>query len=119
MPRARHQWSIAKGLEHTDIMRLKRSAHTVPAPRVANTTAGKQPAPAAAAAATAGAVIDREPLISRTTGGLCFDFDSRDYRMYLAGACVGEGGWWGRKLLFRKLGHAGIATCTAHQGMPA
>lgn len=59
------QWSIKKGLEHTDLMRLKRISHN-------NTSGG-------------GAKGKNEAFISRRSSGMCLDFSPRDSSMYIAG----------------------------------
>lgn len=134
-------WTIAKGLEHSTLITLKRmprrcvaalckvwawllteerapdsrlptaphaplrlpptcrstSAATAAAAAAGTTSSssGAQGLPAgsgAKAAATvaalrgAGVVADRDALISRSTGGMSFDFSARDSRIYLAGA---------------------------------
>eukprot|EP00873_Tetraselmis_striata_P018619 jgi/Tetstr1/438883/TSEL_027391.t2 len=62
-------WSITKGLEFSDLMKLKR---VVP----------KQAAPTQGAAA---ANMNTEAFISRRASGMSFDFSSRDPRIYIAG----------------------------------
>ncbi|CAD7695601.1 unnamed protein product, partial [Ostreobium quekettii] len=70
------QWSIAKGLEYADVMKLKRVARRAPSgPRSKN-----------AAARSANQV----PFISRLTSGMSFDFSPADTRIYIAGT---EDGW--------------------------
>jgi hypothetical protein len=94
-------WTIAKGLEHSTLITLKRASRRL-------TSAGGGSSAAAAAAAGANAVGlpagsgakaaatvaalrngvsggDRDALISRNTGGMSFDFSSTDSRIYLAG----------------------------------
>jgi hypothetical protein len=104
------QWSTAKGLEHTDLMRLKRPARAAPATaavaaagRAASASAGAAgtgaeagpgKVPAATAAATAAgskgraaaAAGEQDALVSRHSGGMSLDFSARDHRIYLAGA---------------------------------
>ncbi|KAG2499039.1 hypothetical protein HYH03_003224 [Edaphochlamys debaryana] len=76
------QWSIAKGLEFSDLMKLK---------RMARRGAG---APAAAGAGrdgkAAAAPEQQDAFISRLTSGMAFDFSSRDERIYVAAT---EDGW--------------------------
>lgn len=72
------QWSINKGLDCTDIMKLKR----VP----------RRNAPLGAVAATLapGATPpDHDPFISRLTSGMSFDFNKQDTRIFLAGESCG------------------------------
>lgn len=79
------QWSIAKGLEFVDLMKLKRiprkpmegPASAASNGATANGTAGKS------AAAAAG---EHDAFISRLTSGMSFDFSGRDERIYIAGA---------------------------------
>lgn len=93
------QWSIAKGLEFSDLMKLKRMA------RRANPAGPATSAAAAAAAAAAGkdgkggtsaaraATLvpeQQDAFISRLTSGMAFDFSSRDERIYVAAT---EDGW--------------------------
>ncbi|EFJ40856.1 hypothetical protein VOLCADRAFT_77807 [Volvox carteri f. nagariensis] len=82
------QWSIAKGLEFSDLMKLK---------RMARRGAGGPPSTSAAAAAkdggakAAAAVPEQQDaFISRLTSGMAFDFSSRDERIYVAAT---EDGW--------------------------
>ncbi|XP_067677855.1 dynein axonemal intermediate chain 4-like isoform X2 [Haliotis asinina] len=63
------QWSIRKGFESYDLMRLKR----VPT-RIGGKTREKK----------------GEAFISRQAGGLCFDFHARDTNIYLAGTEEGH-----------------------------
>lgn len=62
------QWSISKGLEHTDLMRLKRVASRAKGGGDKGGAGGKQ-----------------EAFISRRSSGMTFDFSSRDASVYLAG----------------------------------
>lgn len=96
-------WTIAKGLEHSTLITLKRVPHrtTSAGPTGSSAAAaGGAAAPAglpagsgakaAAAAATVAALrngvgADRDALISRDTGGMSFDFSTVDSRIYLAG----------------------------------
>ncbi|DBA79036.1 TPA: hypothetical protein ACH3X1_008899 [Trebouxia sp. C0004] len=64
------QWATTKGLEHTDLIKLKR-------------TVSKQKVSPAAAAAMRN--IKGEAFISRRSSGMSFDFSHRDERMYIAG----------------------------------
>jgi WD40 repeat protein len=83
------QWSIAKGLEFSDLMKLK---------RMARRGAGGPPTTSAAATAkdgggakAAAAVPEQQDaFISRLTSGMAFDFSSRDERIYVAAT---EDGW--------------------------
>ncbi|GIL70976.1 hypothetical protein Vretimale_4066 [Volvox reticuliferus] len=81
------QWSIAKGLEFSDLMKLK---------RMARRGAGGPPSTSAAAAkengAKAAAAVpeQQDAFISRLTSGMAFDFSSRDERIYVAAT---EDGW--------------------------
>ncbi|KAG2453598.1 hypothetical protein HYH02_001816 [Chlamydomonas schloesseri] len=79
------QWSIAKGLEFSDLMKLK---------RMARRGAGGPPTTSAAAAkegSKAAAVPEQQDaFISRLTSGMAFDFSSRDERIYVAAT---EDGW--------------------------
>ncbi|XP_048255651.1 dynein axonemal intermediate chain 4-like isoform X2 [Haliotis rufescens] len=63
------QWSIRKGFENYDLMRLKRVTT-----RIGGKTREKK----------------GEAFISRQAGGLCFDFHSRDTNIYLAGTEEGH-----------------------------
>ena len=56
------QWSIKKGLEHNDLMRLKRISHSG--------TKGNS---------------KNEAFISRRSSGMCLDFSHKDSSMYIAG----------------------------------
>jgi hypothetical protein len=94
------QWGTAKGLEHSDLMRLKRLARTAPAAAAAAAplaagAASAGPGAGKAAAAGAGkgraaAAGEHDALVSRHSGGMSFDFSARDHRIYLAGT---EDGW--------------------------
>jgi len=99
------QWSIAKGLEFTDLMKLRRvprkggpaggagpaSAHAATSALDGKASLGKGTAKAAGGAGSAAAVGgDGDAFISRLTSGLCFDFSARDERIYIAGT---EDGW--------------------------
>ncbi|XP_071117198.1 dynein axonemal intermediate chain 4-like [Haliotis cracherodii] len=63
------QWSIRKGFENYDLMRLKRVTT-----RIGGKTREKK----------------GEAFISRQAGGLCFDFHSRETNIYLAGTEEGH-----------------------------
>ncbi|WIA16426.1 hypothetical protein OEZ85_013115 [Tetradesmus obliquus] len=99
-------WTIAKGLEHSTLITLKRtSKRLTSAGGSSSAAAGVAAAAAGAAAAAVGlpagsgakaaatvaalrhgvAGGDRDALISRNTGGMSFDFSSTDSRIYLAG----------------------------------
>lgn len=54
------QWSIAKGLEHIELMNLKQSSNGAAAPK-------------------------KEAIVSRRAPGMCFDFSPRDPAVYLVG----------------------------------
>ncbi|KAK9844200.1 hypothetical protein WJX81_007836 [Elliptochloris bilobata] len=69
------QWATSKGLEPTDLMRLKR---VPPAPPTLS--GGKPLGPSGGGGAAA-----PEPFISRHAGGMCFDFSGLDGRAYLVG----------------------------------
>ncbi len=129
------QWSTAKGLEHTDLMKLKRLARQAPAAGSAavtgklagsgtvasglGTKAGKS-----AAAAAAG---EQDALVSRHSGGMSFDFSSRDHRIYLAGAlalldlgCCGPRPGGGGRALASSMQHLDISVReTTIQHVPA
>ena len=67
------RWKIAKGLEHNDLMKLKRMPRRdVPmsSQRIANIARN----------------LKQEAFISRLTAGTAFDFSCHDERIYLAGA---------------------------------
>ncbi|DBA92976.1 TPA: hypothetical protein ACH3X2_003322 [Trebouxia sp. C0005] len=64
------QWATTKALEHTDLIKLKR-------------TVSKQKVSPAAAAAMRN--VKGEAFISRRSSGMSFDFSHRDERMYIAG----------------------------------
>ncbi len=97
------QWSIAKGLEFSDLMALKR----VPRKATAGTngaagaaTGAQQGANASKGGAANGANAGKggpasvggegDAFISRLTSGMSFDFSARDQRIYIAGT---EDGW--------------------------
>lgn len=54
------QWSIAKGLEHIELMNLKQSVNGSAAPK-------------------------KEAIVSRRAPGMCFDFSPHDHAVYLVG----------------------------------
>lgn len=99
-------WTIAKGLEHSTLITLKRVPHRMASAGPAGSSSSSSAsgpavlpagsgARAAAAAATVAALrngtgADRDALISRNTGGMSFDFSSVDSRIYLAGGWVGS-----------------------------
>lgn len=62
------QWSIRKGFESSDLMKLKRIPSKIASNRIKKT----------------------EAFISRFSGGLCFDFSSKDSNIYLAGTEEGH-----------------------------
>ncbi|XP_013413827.1 WD repeat-containing protein 78-like [Lingula anatina] len=66
------QWSIRKGFECTDLMRLKRMASK------------------AALVGLRGKEKKADSLITRTSGGACFDFNAKDTNIYLAGTEEGH-----------------------------
>ena len=70
------QWSITKGLEHTDLMKLKRVAG-----RARTSAAGDR----SAAGGRGHGYNKQEAFISRRSSGMTFDFSSRDPSVYLAG----------------------------------
>jgi diaminopimelate epimerase len=97
-------WTIAKGLEHSTLITLKRASKRLTSAGGSSTSAAAAAAAAAGAnavglpagsgakAAATVAVLrngvsgrDRDALISRNTGGMSFDFSSTDSRIYLAG----------------------------------
>lgn len=98
-------WTIAKGLEHSTLITLKRTSKRLTSAGGSSSAAAGVAAGAAAAAvglpagsgAKAAATVaalrhgvaggDRDALISRNTGGMSFDFSSTDSRIYLAGGC--------------------------------
>lgn len=86
------QWSIAKGLEFSDLMKLKRMARrgTGAATSAAAAAATGKAGGAAAAAAGGGASEQQDAFISRLTSGMAFDFSARDERIYVAAT---EDGW--------------------------
>ncbi|QDZ18330.1 WD repeat domain-containing protein [Chloropicon primus] len=67
------QWSIKKGLEHIDLMKLKRIQSNSN-----NKPAGKSSKP------------KNEAFISRRSSGMCFDFSPRDSSVYVAGTEEGN-----------------------------
>jgi len=87
------QWSIAKGLEFADLMKLKRVPRKqqpgVPSVQ-ATGSANKAATGSAAAAAALGGASEHDAFISRLTSGMSFDFSTRDERIYIAGT---EDGW--------------------------
>ena len=67
------RWKITKGLEHTDLMKLKhvpRRNTVYTSPRMANLAR----------------TLKQEPFISRLTAGTAFAFAAQDDRIYVAGA---------------------------------
>ncbi|KAF6261369.1 hypothetical protein COO60DRAFT_1625359 [Scenedesmus sp. NREL 46B-D3] len=98
-------WTIAKGLEHTTLITLKRASKRLTSAGGSGAAAGVAAAAAAAgggavglpagsgakAAATVAALRSgvacggRDALISRNTGGMSFDFSGTDSRIFLAG----------------------------------
>ncbi|KAF5827261.1 WD40-repeat-containing domain protein [Dunaliella salina] len=111
------QWSIAKGLEYTDLMKLKRvprkntgalpSILTGPPSSTLNNTGGSGGPNSGAGGATSGTggkagakqsnpgaqkggSDGGEAFISRLTSGMSFDFSARDERVYIVGT---EDGW--------------------------
>eukprot|EP00899_Mesostigma_viride_P012208 jgi/Mesvir1/20989/Mv08051-RA.2 len=79
------QWSIKKGLEFTDLMKLKRVVRSRkqvrrPPPAAAGANGAAPAVPPAVAANT-----KTEAFISRRSSGMCFDFSRSDASMYLAG----------------------------------
>ncbi|KAJ3257625.1 WD repeat-containing protein 78 [Boothiomyces macroporosus] len=66
------QWMIRKGLEFTDLMVLKRMTKQ-------KTTAIKS-----------GATMNNNSFIARQTGGLCFDFNTKDSNIYIVGTEDGQ-----------------------------
>ena len=90
------QWSISKGLESSDLMKLKRvnkkqmpislgagntsngSALTATGRSVANLNSNE-------ASKGAHGPLDQDPFISRISSGFSFDFSSKDHRVYIAG----------------------------------
>ncbi|GMH39829.1 hypothetical protein BSKO_07733 [Bryopsis sp. KO-2023] len=70
------QWSITKGLEYTDLMKLKRVAR-----KATNNPKAKN---------AAASNVNQVPFISRLTSGMSFDFSHIDPRIYIAGT---EDGW--------------------------
>jgi hypothetical protein len=95
-------WTIAKGLEHSTLITLKRTSKrltsadgsSAAAAAAAAAAVGLPAGSGAKAAATVAALRngvsggDRDALISRNTGGMSFDFSSTDSRIYLAGGWV-------------------------------
>jgi hypothetical protein len=103
-------WTVAKGLEHSTLMTLKRVPHRLVASAGGGRASHGAPLSAGAAAAAAAVAAtstvpagsgakaaatvaalrgdgsgSRGAVISRNTGGMSFDFSSLDRRMYLAG----------------------------------
>jgi len=76
------RWKITKGLEHADLMRLKRTARRAAVPLTA-----KQ--------ASLARNLKQEAFISRLTAGTSFDFSPHDERVYLAATEVRAAGWGG------------------------
>jgi WD40 repeat protein len=95
------QWSIAKGLECNDLMKLKRVQRR-PAPAPIGGGAGGGGGGAAPTSGTGkhgaggggggagGVAVEHDAFISRLTSGMSFDFSGRDERIYIAGT---EDGW--------------------------
>jgi len=88
------QWSTVKGLEHTDIMVLKKATQPQPAGTAAGgsggaalgtTTSGKEGGGAGGAAAAAAAVAKSAPdaFISRRASGMSIDFSHVDPTVYI------------------------------------
>eukprot|EP00798_Chlamydomonas_sp_ICE-L_P023736 gene23736-9292_t len=97
------QWSIAKGLEFADLMKLKRVPRkptviqTMSKPNATQDGTGKKTDKKATGThgekGVAGAAPggnDHDAFISRLTSGMSFDFSARDERIYIAGT---EDGW--------------------------
>eukprot|EP00898_Chlorokybus_atmophyticus_P006622 jgi/Chlat1/6961/Chrsp52S06647 len=77
-------WSLKKGLECSDLMKLKRvGARTAARPAVA-------PAPGAAGAPAPRVMHKSEAFISRKASGMCFHFSRTDPSIYLAGTEEGN-----------------------------
>lgn len=99
-------WTVAKGLEHTTLITLKRVPHRLVASAgggrvnsagVLSATAAAAGTVSAGSGAKAAATVaalrgdsagSRGAVISRNTGGMSFDFSSTDRRMYLAGGSI-------------------------------
>ncbi len=85
------QWSIAKGLEYSDLMALKRVPRKATAAAAPLATAAAATAGGAANAAKGGKggvgaeVRETDAFISRLTSGMSFDFSAKDQRIYIAG----------------------------------
>ena len=97
------QWSISKGLESNDLMKLKRvNKKQTPISLGANASSGNTTGgmgntlTATGRSATnsnsnqnveskAVAPVDQDPFISRISSGFSFDFSSKDHRVYIAG----------------------------------
>ncbi|GAX75644.1 hypothetical protein CEUSTIGMA_g3088.t1 [Chlamydomonas eustigma] len=80
------QWSIAKGLEFVDLMKLKRVPRRNQGGEGVSAAAVSSGGKAVATAAAA----DHDAFISRLTSGMTFDFSARDEQIYIAGT---EDGW--------------------------
>lgn len=99
------QWSITKGLEHTPLIKLKRIPRHAPGSSAARGGAGRSNNPNGLATSSSSAALlasnssalltngvaadaagEHEAFISRSTGGMSFDFSEKDTRIYLAGA---------------------------------
>eukprot|EP00775_Hariotina_reticulata_P012390 gene12390-12525_t len=93
-------WTIAKGLDHSTLITLKRIPRRPasatpgnPATAAGGSSLGTPAHPAGSAAKAVATVAalrgtaggDRDALISRNTGGMSFDFSGSDTRIYLAG----------------------------------
>ena len=75
------QWSIKKGLEHIDLMKLKR----IQANNSGGAGAGGQ-----SGAGGSKSKPKNEAFISRRSSGMCFDFSPRDSSVYVAGTEEGN-----------------------------
>ncbi|GFR43755.1 hypothetical protein Agub_g4867 [Astrephomene gubernaculifera] len=83
------QWSIAKGLEFSDLMKLKRMARRG-AGGAGSSAAAATAKDGTSAKAAAAVAEQQDAFISRLTSGMAFDFSARDERIYVAAT---EDGW--------------------------
>ena len=76
------QWSMSKGLENSDLIRLKRVAQNKKPPAQGVGAGGPGGGPATNA--------KKESFISRMASGMCADFNSKDPSFYIVGTEEGS-----------------------------
>ena len=80
------QWSIKKGLEHMDLMRLKRTSRSTTT--TSSSSSGNNEADSEnnnEKKSSSNNNSTKEAFISRRSSGMCLDFSQRDSSMYIAG----------------------------------